>query len=162
MSDMSDYDEIIGGEEEAYSSDGLIDEDEELEKEMNIQDSDDENQELTDTEDIQFDDTNNEIEVKSVRVDSTMTRLPDIISKYQLIPLLTARMDQLNQGCRPFAKLADGSKDPRKIAIAEIVNGNFPLALVVGNIICKMSHFTHYPADFMEEMEQIRRISSPL
>lgn len=158
---MSSDDETIGGEIAASDDDGMISEDEELEREMNAPDSADETQEIDDeNEEIEQAEEVQQEEV-SARIDSSMTRLPDVISKYQFVPLLTARIDQLNQGLRPFAKLSNGDKDPRKIAIAEIMNGTFPLAIVVGNVVCKMSHFTHFPTDFIEEMEQIRKTSSP-
>ena len=73
-----------------------------------------------------------------------------VISKYQLIPLIIARVKQLNDGCRPFVKMNNGETDPEKIAIAEIVNNRFPLCLLInGNIVCRMSHFTHFPSDIM-------------
>jgi DNA-directed RNA polymerase subunit K/omega len=97
------------------------------------------------------------------KIDASETLIPDVISKYQLIPLIIARVKQLNDGCRPFVKMNNGETDPEKIAIAEIVNNRFPLCLLInGNIVCRMSHFTHFPSDIMETMEQLRAVSSPL
>lgn len=157
---MSDSENVSTFEEDLYD----IEEDEELEN--NIADEYATEPEInSDVEEQlnEFDDTYVSTRSSVKKIDASETFVPDVISKYQLIPLIIARVKQLNDGCRPFVKLHNGETDPEKIAIAEIVNNRFPLCLLInGNIVCRMSHFTHFPADIMETMEQLRGISSPI